>query len=126
MEKKRILIIDDEPKFTRLLRMNLEQEGSYEVREENWGKRALSTAQEFDPDLILMDVIMPDIDGASVAEQFKGNERLRNVPVIFLTAVVSKQEVGTAAKNIGGNMFIAKPVSIKELVDSIQKTIQGN
>ena len=105
--------------------MNLEQEGPYEVREENWGKRALSTAQEFNPDLILMDVIMPDLDGASVAEQFKGNERLRNVPVIFLTAVVSKQEAGAAAKNIGGNMFIAKPVSIKELVNSIQKTIQG-
>src|SRR2546423_5120830 len=59
MSKRRILVVDDETSITRLLKLNLEQTGSYEVREENLGARVLEAAREFKPDLVLLDVMMP-------------------------------------------------------------------
>lgn len=117
MAKKRILLIDDEPSFTRMLRLNLEKTGAYEVREENSGKKALATANEFKPDLILLDVIMPDADGGEVAAQIKADRNLKDVPIVFLTAVVTKKEEGL----IGGRPFLAKPAGVKEVVDCIEK-----
>ena len=63
MSRKRILVIDDEASFTRNLKLNLEETGEYEVREENKGTEGLTAAREFRPDLILLDVIMPDMAG---------------------------------------------------------------
>ena len=115
--KKRILLIDDEPSFTRMLRLNLEKTGAYEVREENSGKRAIATASEFKPNLILLDVIMPDADGGEVAAQIKADRNLKDIPIVFLTAVVRKKEEGL----IGGRPFLAKPVDVKEVIDCIEK-----
>ncbi|MBI4590734.1 MAG: response regulator [Candidatus Rokubacteria bacterium] len=117
MDKKRILLIDDEPSFTRMLRLNLERTGTYEVREENRGAQGLAAAREFKPDLILLDVIMPDADGGTVAAQIKADQSLKNTPVVFLTAVVTKKEEGV----IGGRPFIAKPVSANEVIGCIEK-----
>lgn len=119
MVKKRILLVDDEPSFTRMLRLNLEKTGAYEVREENRGAQGLAAAREFKPDLILLDVIMPDADGGDVAAQIKADKNLKDTPIVFLTAVVTKKEEGL----IGGRPFIAKPVSAKELIDCIEKHI---
>src|SRR5919109_851520 len=69
--KPRILIVDDEPAFTRLVKLALEQDGYYEVQEENHGRHALAAALEFRPDLVLLDVIMPDMGGAEVAAGFR-------------------------------------------------------
>ncbi len=117
MAKKRILLIDDEPSFTRMLRLNLEKAGGYEVREENRGSQGLATAREFKPDLILLDVIMPDADGGEVAAQIKADRNLKDTPIVFLTAVVSKKEEGL----IGGRPFLAKPVGVKEVIDCIER-----
>lgn len=117
MAKKRILLIDDEPSFTRMLRLNLEKTGAYEVREENRGAHGLAAAREFKPDLILLDVIMPDADGGDVAAQIKADKNLKDTPIVFLTAVVTKKEEGM----IGGRPFIAKPASVKEVIDCIEK-----
>jgi len=119
--KKRILIVDDEPSFTTLLRMNLELTGRYEVRTENRGARALETAEAFAPDVILLDLIMPDQDGASVAEQFKQFSRLKDVPIVFVTALVSKQEAQASRGMIGGHLFIAKPVSARDVLGHIER-----
>ena len=88
--KKRVLLVDDEASFTHVLRLNLEKSGGYEVREENSGARALDAAREFHPDIILLDVIMPDMDGGSVASQIQAEEGLRGTIIVFLTAVRSK------------------------------------
>jgi CheY-like chemotaxis protein len=120
MERKRILLIDDEVMFTQLLKMNLEQTGRYEVRVENQGGRGLVTAREFQPDLILLDIIMPDVDGGQLAAQIKDDPALRDVPIIYLTAIVSKQETAAHAGVIGGNAFIAKPVNTKEVMACIE------
>ena len=119
--KKRVLLVDTEPSFTRLLRMNLEQAGPYEVREENVGSRALATVKEFRPDIILLDIIMPDVDGASVVSQIRSVPELREIKIVFLTAILTQQEV--QEKN-GQPSFIpclAKPVNVKEVVDCIEK-----
>lgn len=117
MSKKKILLVDDESGFTRLLRLTLP---AYEIREENNPLKALLTAKDFKPDMIFLDVIMPDIDGGTVASQMKEDPALKDVPIVFLTAIVSKDETGTRGK-IGGCDFLAKPVSRDQIVECIRK-----
>lgn len=121
MDKKRILVVDDEAIVTRTLKMYLEGTGSYEVRTENEGTKALPAAREFDPDLVLLDLIMPDTDGATVAAEIKEDEALKDTPIVFLTALVSQQEVGPSGKDIGGHPFLAKPVDPEKVVEAIEQ-----
>jgi CheY-like chemotaxis protein len=121
MEKKRILIIDDEPGFTRMVKLNLEKTGLFEVREENKATYAIPAAREFRPDLILLDVIMPSMDGGDVAAHIKNDRQLRDVPVVFLTATVSHREAGDNGLNSGGELFLAKPVSVESLIKCINE-----
>ncbi len=121
MGKKRILIIDDEVGLTRLLKLNLEQTGAYEVRTENQGSRALAAAREFRPDLILCDVIMPDLEGSDVASQIKADPVLTATPLVFVTAVVSREEVEAQGGVIGGHPFLAKPVTVEKVVEYIEQ-----
>ena len=72
-EKKRILVVDDQVQNTRLLKLYLEQTNDYVVREENDAKRALSAAEEFQPHLILLDVLMPGMNGGELAARFEAN-----------------------------------------------------
>src|SRR2546429_396752 len=99
MEKRRILIIDDESGFTRLMKLTLERTGNYIVREENDGTKALETVREFRPDLILLDIVMPKIDGGDVARKIQADPSIKNTKIVFLTAIVSKKET------IGGNLI---------------------
>ncbi len=124
MQKRRILLIDDEPDVTGLLKLNLENTGAYEVREENRAEHALATARAFKPDLIIVDILMPNLDGGQVAAHLKADEELRDTPVVFLTAVVSKEEAEQRKSMIGGHPFIAKPVSPEELMVSIEKYLR--
>jgi CheY-like chemotaxis protein len=121
MEKKRILVIDDETTFTKMVRLNLEKTGRYEVREEHRGRRAAAVAREFKPHLIFLDVIMPDVDGGEVAALIQADFRLKDVPIVFLTATISKREVGDTGGLRGGLFFLAKPVTTEQLETCIAK-----
>ena len=123
MSKKRILVVDDETSITRLLKLNLEQTGNYEVRAENSGAKALAAALEFKPDLILLDVMMPDVDGGDVAASLRQNPNLRKTPLVFLTAMVNKDELGAPEGKIGGHMYIAKPLNVKGVISVIERTL---
>jgi CheY-like chemotaxis protein len=123
MNTKRILVVDDEPGITRTMKVNLERTGSYSVRTENHAGNALTAAKQFHPDLIFLDVMMPGMDGGEVAGQFKADPDLKNVPVVFLTAIVTKREMGTESKYIGGQSFIAKPLNIEALTRCIVERI---
>jgi CheY-like chemotaxis protein len=125
VSKKRILLVDDEPALTRMLRLNLEQTGRFEVREENRGSDAIRAAREFKPDLIFLDVMMPDLGGDEVAEQLKQDPDLSKIPYAFLTAIITKQETGTGAARISGETFLAKPVKRDELLAVIDQLIGG-
>jgi DNA-binding response OmpR family regulator len=123
MDRKKILIIDDEEALTRGVKLNLELTGKYVVRIENKGSLGLKAAREFRPDLILLDIAMPDIDGSQVAEQLKDEDNCKNIPIVFLTALVTKKETHESSSDIGGYPFIAKPVSIKNLISCIEENI---
>jgi CheY-like chemotaxis protein len=120
MAKKRILIVDDEPSITRTMKVNLERTGAYAVRTENQAEHALTAAREFEPDLILLDVMMPDVDGGEVAAGLRADPALQHIPVVFLTAIVSRKETGGDYLESGGQTFIAKPVSLDALIQCIE------
>jgi CheY-like chemotaxis protein len=124
-EKKRILAVDDQASNTRLVKLYLEQTGNYLVREENNARAALSTAEEFQPHLILLDVMMPGIDGGELSTSIKASPRLKSVPVVFLTAVVTKEEVEEGHGKVGGHPFLAKPVVLSEMITCLKFHLGG-
>ena len=123
-EKKRILVVDDEASITRLLKLNLEQTNDYEVRTENDATAALAAAEDFKPDLILLDVMMPGMDGGELAASFQANATLKSVPIVVLTAAATKGEVYARGGKVGGLPFLAKPVEIAEVIASIKQNLR--
>lgn len=121
--RKRVLIIDDEAGFTRLLKLNLHQTGRYTAEAVNDPTKAIGVAREFSPDVILLDVMMPGMDGGEVADRLRANPKLRNTPIVFLTAAVKKNEVVSHSGYIGGLPFIAKPVDLDEVVRCIENQV---
>jgi CheY-like chemotaxis protein len=120
MAKKRILIIDDEASITRTMKVNLERTGAYTVQTENQAAHALAVARAFKPDLILLDVMMPDMDGGEVAAGLRTDPALQHIPIVFLTAIVSRKETAGEYLESGGQTFIAKPVSLDALIQCIE------
>lgn len=118
--KKKILVVDDEVSLTRMVRRGLEAKGNYLVLEENTGSRALETARSFKPDLVLLDVMMPDVDGGTIAGDFAEADDLKHIPIVFLTAIVTRQETAPAGSVIGKHTFLAKPVDLDDLVTCIR------
>ncbi|MCL5096854.1 MAG: response regulator [Candidatus Omnitrophica bacterium] len=125
MRKKRILVVDDEASFTRLVKFNLEATGNYEVREENWGDRVLAAVKDFSPDLILLDIIMPGEDGGEVAAKLQAHPHWQRIPLVFLTAAVKKEEIGSSGGRIGGFAYLAKPVDMEELIHCIERNVSA-
>ena len=121
--KKRILVVDDEAAFTRIIKLNLERTGNYQVRTENMGSMAIPAAKEFRPDLIFLDVMMPDMSGDEVAALLKEDPILSNIAFVFMTAIVTKEETQAMDTDIGGNMFLAKPVKTEELIATIERVL---
>ncbi len=120
-EKKRILVVDDEPSITRLLKLNLEQTNNYAVRTENDAEAAFAAAEEFKPHLILLDVMMPGLDGGELANRLQASPNLSSVPIVFLTAVATKGEVFARGGQVGGHTFLAKPVEISEVIACLRQ-----
>jgi len=121
MGKKRILLVDDEKSFTNLLKLNLEDTGNYEVRVENWPEDALAAAQQFKPDLVLLDIIMPRLPGGNVAAQIKEDPALKDTPIVFLTAAVRKHQVEENDGIICDFPCLAKPATVEMVIDMIEK-----
>ncbi len=117
--KKRLLIVDDELTAAQLLKLSLEQTGPFERMVENQSTRARAKAREFQPDLIVLDVCMPYKTGDELAAELRRDPALRNVPVIFLTSIVSGKEAGGQPMRSGGYTFLAKPVNVAKLLEVI-------
>ena len=121
MARKKILMVDDEEAFSRIVKMNLEKTGKYEVRIENRGGAGYKAAKEFRPDLIFLDIVMPDVEGSEVALKIRSDKELEKIPIVFLTATVTMDEVGPSGKVIGGLKYLAKPVTAQQIMDCIEK-----
>jgi CheY-like chemotaxis protein len=124
-EKRRILIVDNDRDSTRLVKILLERVGGYLVLEENDPTKAHQSARNFRPDLILLDIVMPVIDGGEIAAQIRADPELQRTPIIFLTALVTKAEA-KAGLHIQGHSFIAKPVSIPDLIKGIEENLPAH
>lgn len=118
MKPKHILIVDDEASFTRMLKINLEAHTQHSVVVINRPQEALSAAHKQRPDLVLLDVIMPGLDGGDLAARFQADASLRGVPIVFLTATVSRAEAERGLKS-GGFPFLAKPVKLADLLNCV-------
>lgn len=120
-----ILTVDDEESFTFFIKLNLQNDTRYDfkVTTANNGEEGLKLARTIRPDLILLDIMMPDMSGTEVAEKLLLDPRTKNIPIIFMTAVVQKDEVEEEAGLIGGREFIAKPVGKEELIGRIEATL---
>ncbi len=121
---RKVLLIDDEEGFTRLLKMNLEKTGKYSVAVENNSLRAMATARAFGPEVIILDVVMPGMDGGDLLARFGDDPVLRSVPVIMLTALVSKGDVSPhAAVQSGTVTALPKPVDLGMLTRCIDEAL---
>src|SRR5437773_9978068 len=124
-EKRRILIIDDDQKSTNLVKILLEKAGSYLVLEENDATKAHQSAQNFRPDVILLDIMMPKTDGGEVAAQIEADPELQRTPIIFLTALVTEPETKTGLR-IQGHRSLAKPINVPELINVIEENLAAD
>jgi CheY-like chemotaxis protein len=121
MSQKRILIADDEESFTRLLKLNLEAGGTYRVRTENQATEVVAAAKQFRPDLIFLDVMMPELDGGTVASMLQEDAETKNIPIVFLTAAVKEEEVKARGGLVGGLPYLAKPVDLETVIACLRK-----
>lgn len=117
-EQRRILVVDDNPSDTQLVKRCLERTNEYIVREENDARSALATAESFHPDLILLDVMMPGLGGGELASAFRESTVLRDVPIVFLTSIITRREVEAR----GGITvpYLAKPIVLEEVLASVK------
>lgn len=120
--EKRILIVDDEEDFCYFVKKNLEAISNYEIIIATKGKKGIQIARNEKPDLILLDIMMPGIDGFEVLKRLKRNEKTENIPIIMLTA---KDEDESKIKAIGlyCEDYIVKPVEKMVLRAKIQKLL---
>jgi two-component system, OmpR family, response regulator len=124
MQKKKILIIDDDVSLTQMVRINLEETGDYDVLVQNRSSRAIDSARSFRPDLILLDYIMPGMDGGDVSALIHADPFLKNVPIIMVTALVSNAEADEEGfVRRGGHLMIAKPIKFSVLDQAIRSCL---
>jgi len=121
-EKRRILIVDDDRDSTHLTQILLEKTGRYLVLEESDATKAHQSARNFKPDLILLDIMMPQRDGGDIAAQIEADPGLQRTPILFLTALVTKAEA-KAGLRIQGHPVLAKPINIPELINEIEENL---
>ncbi len=126
MEKIKILVVDDEEAFTWILKLQLEKAGPYDVCTENDPTAALQTARAFKPDIILLDVVMPEMDGGDVKAQLEEDPALREIPVLMVTALVSNNDApADAVVQSGSDVMLAKPVRTEKLIAAIKQRLAG-
>ena len=121
---RRILIVDDEPNIVTSLEF-LMRGSSYEVRVARNGEEALRRAESFRPDLVLLDVMMPQRSGFEVCQKIRENPALRDVKIIMLTAKGSNAERDRGL-NFGANAYVTKPFSTNELMNTVRALLPAS
>jgi len=118
---KKILVVDDEAEALNAL-SNILRRDKYEVFSTTKGREAVELAKENKPDLIILDIVMPDLSGDSVAAILSEDPSTANIPIIFLTGLLSKEEVPPMEK-IKRHYVVAKPVTGREVLDMVKKVL---
>jgi len=122
-QRPKVLMIDDNKEICRLMKEYLEKSGRYEVTVFTDARMGVRYAQIEKPDVILMDLMMPDMDGTEAAEYLLDDEGTRDIPLIFITAAIKKDEVDERLGQIHGHPILAKPVTPIEVMNEIEKVL---
>ncbi|PIQ88621.1 MAG: two-component system response regulator [Candidatus Omnitrophica bacterium CG11_big_fil_rev_8_21_14_0_20_42_13] len=123
MEKRKILIVDDEEDVLKGLEKRLSVAG-YSVLKATSGIEAVAAAKRELPDLIVLDIVMPGMDGGQTAYALKEDPATKDIPVIFLTCLITREETGQTSAAIDGEYFIAKPYDPNGLLKEISKHLK--
>jgi len=121
--KKKILVVDDDAAITKVIKLNLEYTGEYEVLTENSAPLAVTAVMNFKPDLIFLDIMMPEMSGNDIAMELRENDQSATVPIVFLTGIISRKDTDSMGSIIGGNRFLAKPVKTEDLFEVIREIL---
>lgn len=119
---KRLVYIEDEPEMIDLVRLILSRRG-FEILGANGGRNGLALVQQELPDLVLLDLMMPDMDGWDVYQQMKASEATQTIPVIVITAKAQSIDKVLGLHIAKVDDYISKPFSPQELVDSVEKVL---
>jgi excisionase family DNA binding protein len=121
--KRRILVVDDDPAIVEILQDVLERDGRFEVKATSTGYEAGILTQSFNPDLLLLDYLLPDINGNIVCKTIRENSAFSHMKVIFVSGVVNPDEVEQLMKS-GADDFIKKPFDVEKLIARIGELLQ--
>ena len=120
---RRILVVDDEKSFTTMLKIVLEDTGDFEVHEVNLPHEAVATAQRVSPDVVILDVLMPEMSGLEVAGQFRRHPKLSALPIIFLSAAMSREATFFEEDALRNCPVLTKPTGSEEIIQCIEALI---
>ena len=120
---KKILVVDDETEICTLVQKCLEKTGQYSVMTTSVPEDAVRICAQEAPDLVLLDIVMPNKEGPDIVSEMRKDATLKNIPIVFLTATVTQQEVADGNGKISGYPFVAKPGGLNLLMDAIDKNL---
>ena len=123
-KKSKILVIDDEGDFCEFVKWSLEKTGRFEVLVSTDGPSGIAQAETEKPELILLDIRMPQMNGAEVADHLLHREDTRDIPIAFITGLLNKDEVKKRSGYIHGFPFIVKPVTKNELIEQVDSVFE--
>jgi CheY-like chemotaxis protein len=124
-EIKKILWVDDDDTILDVFKLKLEKTGRFQVAITTDGSRVVALAQEIGPDIIVTDIKMPFVDGADVANLLKKAEATKNIPLLFLSSLVSKNEMDATGGFIGGRHMASKSASVEEIIAKIDSMFKA-
>lgn len=118
---KRVLICDDDPVILRLIQVNLELEGFGVLSADN-GEKALEVATAEHPDLVILDIMMPRLDGYQTCERLKAQDSTKDIPVVFLSAKAQASDI-EKGREYGVSEYLTKPFDPNDLVEVVQRLL---
>ena len=121
--KNKILVVDDEPEFLEMVKMRLEA-NNYEVIAATNGKEGLKKVRLYKPDLVILDILMPEMEGTTMAQILRENPDTQDIPIIFLTCLLMKGEEKQWRHIIGKAPIMAKPIDPDELLLKIEECLR--
>lgn len=124
-KQNRVLIIDDEEDFAYFVKLNLQLKSQYQVEVATDGMAGLKMAEEIQPNVILLDIMLPKMSGLQVLRKLKGQEKTRDIPVIMLTAVRDENSISEAIES-SSQMYIVKPIEMEALSYKIQSAVKSH
>jgi DNA-binding response OmpR family regulator len=121
--KKKVLIVDDDTEIVELIAEMLIRDGRFDIKSATSGYEAGMLTEQFRPDLVLLDYMLPDINGNVVCQTIKKNPKFENIKIIIVSGVIKRDEIDQLLR-VGAEDFIQKPFNIGELTDKINKVLQ--